>query len=175
MKLSNLIFAFILAVITSLSLQSQSNSSHVISINDDDGSYHIEYTDGEVTVLKIDGVTIPEEDYDSYQHIIDKYKQPSNPDHNSSRASSHYDDTQTKLQKKIVKYLSKNEGLNKSKYQFKLTTKYLKLNGKKLSAKRLNDCLGIFENITGNAMTRGSYFHVDIAPGSRSVSLSIED
>lgn len=172
MKITNLFFTFIFAFVISLSIHGQSNSNHVISINNDDGSFHIEYEDEEVVVLKVDGMTIKKRDYDDYQHIIDKYKQRSH--HNTSK-SGVYNDTQTILHNKISNYLSKNESMSDSKYEFKLTTKYLKLNGSKLSKERLQDCLGIFENTTGYPMTRGSYFHVDISPGSRSVSLSIND
>ena len=175
MKLSNLIFTFILALITSLSLQSQSSSAHVISIHDDEGSYHIEYNDGEVTLLKIDGVTIQENDYPLYQHLFEKHKPQPQDEHEVTLVNPRETDLQVSLHKALKSYLTEKVGMDTKKYKFKLTRKYIKVNGKKLNKEILKECINIFEELAGEPLTKDSHFEVKVTPNSRSISLSIED
>lgn len=81
MKISNLILTLALALFISFALTSQSNSNHIISIINDDGSLHIEYKEGKTTLLKVDGETIDPSDYSSYQNLIDNYRDPNNSGH----------------------------------------------------------------------------------------------
>ena len=173
MKFSNLILTFILALFASFSIHSQSNSTHVISIHNDDEDIHIEYTDGEVSVLKIDGVTISKSDYPDYQHLLNKHKKRSKSGHYTTDDSNKRNDMQSILLEKIIAYLSEDDNFNRNNFEFKLTSKKMYVNGKKLSKSKLIDCLEIFDETAGYSLSRGSYFKVDIAPGTRSVSLSI--
>jgi len=175
MKIQNLILAFILALFVSFSLHSQSNSTHVISIHSDDEDIHIEYEGGEVTVLKVDGVTINKSDYPSYQHLFDKYKDRSKTGHYTTDDSNDRNDMQSILLEKLKVYLSEDENFNNDNFEFKLTSKSMYVNGKKLSKSKLADCLEIFDETAGYSLTKGSYFKVDIAPDSKSVSLSLEN
>lgn len=173
MRLSNFILTFILALFISLTLHGQS-SSHVISVENDGESIHIEFKEGKVVVLKIDGETIPQSEYSKHQKLIDKYQKRSKSGRHPEEMDKHQD-VQSVLIEKMNKYLVSNENMNTKIYEYKLTAKYLKLNGKKLSTERHDDCKEIFEDTTGKTLTDGSSFHVDIAPGSRSVSLNINE
>lgn len=175
MRASNLIITLILALFISLSLKSQSNSTHVISIHNDDESIHIEYEEGEVSVLKIDGVTISKKDYSSFQHIFNKYKDRTNSNYYDTNNAQHKNDMQAILLDKLKAYLSENERFDDTNFEFKLTENHMNVNGKKLSRDKLNECLEIFDKAAGYSLTSGSYFHVEISPGTRSVSLSIND
>ena len=82
---------------------------------------------------------------------------------------------QSILLEKLKVYLSEEENFNGNNFKFKLTSSSMQVNGKKLSNSKLDDCLSIFDEAAGYSLNKGSYFKVDIAPGSRSISLSIED
>ena len=175
MKISNLFLTLTLVLFASFVLHGQSNSKHVISINNDDGFIHIEFEDGEVTTLKIDGELIKKSDYSSYQDIIEQNKPRSESHQINSHKTVRKNDMQAILLEKLADYLSKGDDFNSSKFELKLTPRYIKLNGKKLSRDKLNDCLEIFDKTAGYSLSEGSYFKVEISPKSRSVSLSIQD
>lgn len=184
MKKSNILLTFILAFLIAITVEGQSKSNRVISVDNDDEKVHIEYTDGEVTLLKIDGKTIDKKDYPSYQNIIDKYANdsalpappspPTPPTPPVPRGEDAQDDKDLLLER-ITLFLAEKELINTSKYKFKLTTKSFKVNGKKVEDYFHTEGLQIFKNTMGNEMTKDSYFDVDISSGSKSVSLSIVD
>ncbi len=173
--MSKLITTLILALFISLSLQSQSGSTHVISIHDDEQSLEIEFQEGDVALLKIDGVTIDKEDYPSYQHILDKYKKRTKANYYDTNSDHGKKDMKVILIEKLKKYLSKNQRFDESDFEFKLTDNHMVVNGRKLNRNEFRDCSEIFDETAGYSLSRGSYFHVDISPGSRSVSLSINE
>lgn len=175
MKFSNLFLALVLAVFSSITLIGQSNSNHVVTINNDDESMHIEYEDGIATMLIINGDTILKKDYPTYQNIIDEHKSRTRTNQTATQEAKHSPDMKTTLLENLKAYLVENEGMSPTKFEFKLTSQYIKLNGKKLNKDRLKDCLEIFDNAAGYSLNDGSYFEVDISPKSRSVSLSIQD
>ncbi len=174
MKTSNLILTFIIALAISFTLQGQSNTRRVISINNDDESIHVEYEDGEVAVLKIDGVKVRPANYASYQHIIDKYRKQSSP-HHSSEHRTDRNSMQSILLEKLTDYLVENENMDRYDFEFKLTPSYLNLNGRKINRQNLYECLEIFDKTAGYSLTTGSYFHVEISANTKSVSLSINE
>jgi len=175
MKISNILTTLILALFISLSLKSQSNPSHIISIHDDEESLHIEFEYGDVTLLRVDGVTIDKEDYPTYQHLLDKYKKRTDVDYYDTNEDHGKKDVRVKLLKNLKAYLSKDQNFDETDFEFKLTKNYMKVDGKRLSRSQLKDCLEIYDETTGYSLSRDSYFHVDIAPGTRSISLSIND
>lgn len=175
MKLSNILTTLILALFISLALNGQKSSTHVISIHDEDESLHIEFKDGDISLFKIDGVTINKKDYPTYQHIFDRYKDRQNSSHSKTKYAPRKSDMQDLLIEKLVDYLVENKGMDDTDFEFKMTEKKMVVNSTRLSRSRLKDCLEIFEETAGYSLGRGSYFHVDISPGSRSVSLSINE
>ena len=177
MKTSNLIFTFFMALAVSFTVQSQSNSVREIKVNNDDESIYIKYEDGELSHLEIDGNVIDKNDYHQYKRIIKKY-QNSSPDSvtpPTPPTPPHTSGTQQELHSALRKYLLDNTNMDDVNYKFKLTPRYIKVDGKKQSKEVLNGCLGIFQEIKGTSLSKGSYFQVDISPNSKSVSLSIQD
>ena len=174
MKLSNLIFTFILALITSLSLQSQSNVREIVIENDEENIY-IKIEDGSVTELKIDGNNIKENDYPLYQHLLEKYESRTHEEQEVTLANPRETDLQVSLHKALKSYLAEKAGMDTKKYKFKLTRKYIKVNGKKLNKEILKECINIFEELAEEPLTKDSHFEVKVTPNSRSISLSIED
>ena len=174
MKLSDILTTLILALFISLALHGQSNT-HVISINDDDGTLHLEFEEGDVSLLKINGVTINKEDYPSYQHILDKYKKRTKADYYDTTKDHNKKDMQVILIEKLKNYLSQNKRFDETDFEFKLTNNHMVVDGRKLNKNKFRECLKIFDETAGYTLSKGSYFHVDISPGSRSVSLSLED
>lgn len=171
MKISNLVLPLLLALFVSSSVYSQ---THVISIHNDDEDIHLEYEDGEVSVLKIDGVTIPKSNYRNYQHIFNKYKDQSKSGHYATDGTNDRNEMQHILLEKLKDYLSKDENFNRKNLELKLTSKKIFVNGKQLNKSKLKDCLAIFEETAGYELSKGSYFKVDISPDSKSISLSLD-
>ncbi|MDF1694364.1 MAG: hypothetical protein P1U56_00940 [Saprospiraceae bacterium] len=175
MKISNLILTFILALAVSFTVQSQSNTVREIAIENDDESIYIKYEDGNLIELKVDGTIINESDYGQYETLIKKYEKNS-PHHEYKTVEVlHENDLQGNLHASLLSYLSNKIAIDEDKYEFKLTPKYIKVNGKKQSKEVLSACLDIYQELAGKSLSNGSYFHVDIAKGSRSVSLSLQD
>jgi hypothetical protein len=182
MKLSNLILTFILALIASFSLHSQSNSVREIKIENDEESIYIKYENGDLMELVLDGETIPKKDYNKHETLIAKYAKdapspPTPPTHSDTEMEVDHDgiSMQTMLNAKLSSYLREIDAMNSTNYKLKLTPSYVKLNGKKLDREILIKCLAIFEQTAGYELNTGSFFKVKITPKSRSISLSIED
>jgi len=181
MKKSNFLLTFLLAFMVAVVVQGQSTSNRVISIDNDNEKVHIEYTDGVVTLLKVDGKTIAEKDYITYQKIIDKYAKesgvpaPPAPPTPPSPRDEDAQDAKDILLGKITAFLAEKGKIDRSQYTFKLTSKSMKVNGKKIEDYLHSECLQIFKNTMGSEMIKDSYFEADISPSSKSVSLSIVD
>lgn len=182
MKLSNLILTFVLALIASFSLHSQSNNTREISVENDKESIYVKYENGDLLELKIEGETIPKDEYSKYQILIDKYSSdtpipPTNVNSAANNVETEKEESsvQNVLNENLKAYLSDINLINSASYKLKLTSKYIKLNGKKLENGILNKCLAIFERTAGYELNSQSYFKVKITSNSRSISLSIED
>lgn len=177
MKISNFILTFILALAVSFTVQSQSNSVREIKVNNDDESIYIKYEDGELSHLEIDGAVIDKNDFHQYKRIIKKYQNSSAESVTppTPPATPHTSGTQQELHTALRKFLLDNTTMDDIEYEFKLTPQYIKVDGKKQSKHVLTGCLEIFQKVKGSRLSKGSYFHADISPNSKSVSLSIQD
>ena len=181
MKMSNLILTFVLALITSC-LCAQSNDIREITVNNDEGSFYIKYENDEVSELQVDGKTIHPRDYSEYHDIISMFSNDSRVPAISTRPTpptppslENEDNAKTELRHQLTQYLAEVASLNTNRYNLKLTSKYVKLNGKKLDKDIWIKCTNIFQSIYGHPLSSGSYFKAKVSRNSTSISLNIKD
>lgn len=180
MKFSNLVLTFILAVIASFPTHAQSNTVREISIDSDEEVIYIKYENGDLIELNIDGEAIPKRDFSKYGTLLDRFTKneptpPTTPNNVDLELGNEDADMGSILNEKLTRYLVDADVMNANKYKFKLTPKYIKVNGNKLDKQIHSNCLAIFEQTAGHELSTGSKFKVKITSNSKSITLSIED
>ncbi|PSL19272.1 cell envelope integrity protein TolA [Chitinophaga ginsengisoli] len=90
---SNILLAIFLVLAVSLNAQkttsqyssSQKNGKERIVTDRDDKTYQLEFTDGKMTFLSVDGVSVPEEKWGDYKTIIDEIREQMKKDKEQAR------------------------------------------------------------------------------------------
>jgi membrane protein involved in colicin uptake len=90
---SNLLLAIFLVLAVSLNAQkvtsqystNQKNGKERIVTDRDDKTYQLEFTDGKMTFLSVDGVSVPEDKWSDYKIIIDEIREQMKKDKEQAR------------------------------------------------------------------------------------------
>lgn len=188
-KLIALLLALAISYAQAQTETSTTNQSRTIEINNDNGDLLISFENGVITEFNVNGNPVPKERYDDYQDIIDNFSPedmspPSPPAPSTAIAisppaptpPSESNNQPDQLHTAILGYL-KQEGIIRSekKYNIRLKSKSLKVNGKKMTQEIHNKCLDLFDEVYGQELNSKCSVKFKKSGSNFSSSVSIVD
>lgn len=153
------------------------NQTKTIQINNDKGKLYISFAGDDIVEFIVNDEPVAVDEYGNYQTIIDEfsgeeYAIPASPTPPAPTAPPAEDNRSEAIRGMLLDYFTDNAIITSDKkYKVQLNTKYVKVNGKKLSNEMHKDCLILFVDVYGHDLNTKS--EVKFKKSKRNSSSSI--
>ena len=177
--IKNIIFLLIsLSTFTQAQTETTKTQNKTIEVNNENGDLSISIANGIITEFIINEIPVSKDRYDNFQEIIDDFANvpvPPTPPTTNDTPDSEVDQSE-RLRTKITEYLMNNGDIKSyTKYNVQLNSKFLKVNGKKLSSERHNTCIQFFEEIYNKTLNEKTNIKFKRSRNSSVSSVSIRE